>query len=308
MARTHKCPFDGKIFLRVHELEEYVEENYKDLVPAKYKGDIKHFLFDYRKPNGGRCRVCGRKTAWNKEKSEYYVLCSVPGSDKIIDKVFAYYRLVRSVFLNKGNTCSQVLRKNYVNNIMRVYNTDNLMADPEYHKKLLELSPYASTVAYNGKEYTVIGTWERRFVEQLEKARLEGRWKYSLLMPGPTVYYVPGDKTKFWIPDAYIPELSLYVSVKDDGTNPNYMHHYVKSAMVFEHIFGNPQYKKKSNPINIIEINSKQLKDVVGTIQSLKRYKKEDILDEIVPVYMHKIRPDLYKKCKQKYNRLRDNF
>ena len=55
-------------------------------------------------------------------------------------------RVIRTLFKNRGNTCQDVMRKNYVENIERVHGTDNLMNSIEYQQKLLESRSIAKLV------------------------------------------------------------------------------------------------------------------------------------------------------------------
>lgn len=319
MATLLKCPFDNKTFKNKKDLEDYVKANYIDKIPKKYGNDVAHFLYDFR--NGPRrCQICGQRTKWNEAGSRYEVLCdvypeSVGGKVSLFDKIKIYYRKIRSIFKNKGNTCSQVMRKNYLNNINNKYKTDNLMKDPEYQKMLLENRKIADVVKYNDLEYTVIGSYEKKFVEIMEKLRLNNdldviyKQDLEILMPGPTVYY---GKDKYWIPDAYIPILKLYISIKDDGHNPKYRKNYEKSCEVFTHLFlkDDDEYKGRgpSLHIGIIELNSSEL--TYDKMKVIFKYVNSYVPDPdfmhsyfntIIPVYMKKYRPDLYAKCVKRW-------
>ena len=303
MPTILKSPFDKARFKNKKDLEKYIEKHYKDKIPLKYDGDVAHFLYDFRNGGPRKCQICGQVTEWNPKKKMYSPLCDISNKESMneLDKAIQFTKESISKFRNKGNTCSQVMRKEYVNNIKRIYNTDNLMEDPEYQKMLLENRSIADVATFNGLQYTVIGSWEKKFVEELEKGRKENKINpnLQLVMPGPTVYY---DDNKYWIPDAYLPQYDLYISIKDDGDNPSYLKHYKKDCEVFTYLF-----TKTEGKWGIIELNSKQLKNIVNIIKGPNTYplseEENDKFEEIIPVYMKRLFPDLYKKCKLKYNR-----
>ena len=177
MARRYKSPFDNKSFTSIKELENYVEKKYKDKVPKEYKGDIEHYLYDYR--NGkGTCRICGYPTEWDKEKKKYKILCEANFMNRF-----------RNLFRGKLNTCQEIMRKYYLENIKKKYDTDNLMNSIEYQNMLLQ---------------------NRRIAKVLTK-------KDDLVAPGPTVNWSDGITVKQHITDFYIKSIDCVVSIKDEG-------------------------------------------------------------------------------------------
>lgn len=284
------CPFDGAVFNKVTELEEYVEKNYKDKIPKYYKGDVVRFLFDLRnKP--GRCQICGVKTEWDAKHKRYRQLCSVPESKDpwIITKY--YLKRVYSFFKNKGNTCDTVMRKIYLENIKRVHNTDNLMGDPEYHKMLLENRKITSVVKYRGKDYTCVGSYEKVFVQKLDSSDMN----ISLQMPGPTINLEGVGNLTFSIPDAYIPEYNLIIYIKDMGMNPSYEKNYIKACNVFKYVHENTDYK-------VIELNG--LEEVNNCVNIINMAAKDKLpIEKAMPVYMEKYEPDIYDYFMKKYKK-----
>lgn len=268
----------------MQEAADHLEKNHLDKIPKSYKGDVYKFLYDYRNERR-RCQICGVKTQWNPKLRRYNVLCSIPDdTNNIFIITKAYLQKVLSYFKNKGNTCSDVMRKNYINNIKRTHGTDNLMADPEYNKMLLENRSIASVVKYNGKDYTVIGSYEKTFVEMLDKSNK----KWELQMPGPTHKFEDGT---FTIIDAYLPQFDLCISIKDMGNNPNYINNYKKASKVFYEL-------NKHGKVKIIELNGiDSVKSCVQIIEGVITG-KYNVLD-VAPVYMERYAPDLYNKLKK---------
>lgn len=202
MARRYKSPFDSKTFTSVKDLENYVEKKYKDKVPKEYKGDIEHYLYDYR--NGkGTCRICGYPTEWDKEKKKYKILCEANFMNRF-----------RNLFRGKLNTCQEIMRKYYLENIKKKYDTDNLMNSIEYQNMLLQNRRIAKIVHFKGNEMTVIGSYEALFVQVCDKVLNK---KDDLVAPGPTVNWSDGITVKQHITDFYIKSIDCVVSIKDEG-------------------------------------------------------------------------------------------
>ncbi len=236
--RTYKCPIDGKIFTSIDELEKYTKDNFLDNVPKKYKGDVARYLYDFR--NGaGTCQICGSPTPWDSQAKRYKRLCE----PKVVDgkKVNPEGR---------ANTCQEEMRKNYLENIVKVYNTDNLMNDPEFQKKLLENRSIAKKVKFKGQEMTVIGSYEAKFVEVCNSLLSD---KKDLIAPCPYVFeWNDGSGIKKHIPDFYIKSLNLIVSIKDGGfhneSHPNVLAKRRNDALKFDSIV------KDTRKFNVIEL------------------------------------------------------
>lgn len=278
----YKCPFDDATFKTSKELIMYVEKKYIDKIPHKYNGDVAHFLYDLRnKP--GRCQICGTYTQWNSKYQRYDILCSIPKTKNLIKKAGGIFKFIRSYFKNKGNTCKQVMRKIYLNNIKRTHGTDNLMDDPEYQKKLLEHRKITATAKFRRRTYTTVGKYETLFVNKLNDVNDN----ITLEMPGPTIHINKEDIT-YTIPDAYIPEYNLIISIKDMGDIPQYQNNYNKACVVFEHVYNHTD-------MNIIELNG--IEQINNIEKYLELYKKDKLPIGIqMPIYMKKVRPDLYEK------------
>lgn len=265
MARTYKCPFDDKRFTSVSELEKYVESNYKNRIPKEYKGDITHFLFDQRNPKG-KCQICGTPTKWDKEKKRYKILCE----PTILNRV-------KNFFHGRLNSCQEVMRKQYLENIKRVYNTDNLMDDIEYQEMLLKNRRIAKVVSFKGKELTVIGSYEALFVEvcnKIPEIKVD-----DLICPGPTVNYIPrnSNSIKQHIPDFYIKNIHTIVSIKDEGFgNENHINVIKKRENDYDKFIGIVNDKRKFNVIELA--GKKEIESFKDIFYEIKNSKKRYIL------------------------------
>ena len=273
MARKYKSPFDDKEFKTVSELEKYVSSKYKSKIPKKYKDDVSHFLYDKRnKP--GVCQICKTPTKWDSKKKRYKLLCEPVTIKRMLSDPF---RVIRTLFKNRGNTCQEVMRKNYLENIERVHGTDNLMNSIEYQQKLLESRSIAKLVKFKGKEYTVIGSYEKRFVEVFSKIAISSR---ELEAPGPVIKYKTFDnEEKEHITDFFLPSIYTVVSIKDGGENKNthtsMLARRQSDAYKFKGLVDNTDY-------NLIELNgtkeidnfNEYYKEIKESIKRKERYIK----------------------------------
>ena len=109
MPRTYKNPFGDEKFLSVNALESYVKKYHKNEIPKEYKGDLEHYLFDYRNDfKGGKCQICGAPTEWDKSTKRYKVLCEPISIRKIAKDP---YRTIKTFIKNKGLLGVKVVNK-----------------------------------------------------------------------------------------------------------------------------------------------------------------------------------------------------
>lgn len=216
MPRTYKNPFGSERFKSVSELEKYVKKYHKNEIPKEYKGDLEHYLFDYRNDfKGGKCQVCGAPTEWDKRTKRYKVLCEPITVKRLLKDP---YRTAKTFIKNKGNSCSDIARKQYIDNIRSKHNTDNLMKDEQYQKMLLNHKKSAKKVNYKGNEFIVVGSYEELFVQECNRILTR---KDDLESPGPTIKYYNRVKKReaFTIWDFYIKSIDTVISIKDEGYN-----------------------------------------------------------------------------------------
>lgn len=216
MPRTYKNPFGSERFKSVSELEKYVKKYHKNEIPKEYKGDLEHYLFDYRNDfKGGKCQVCGAPTEWDKRTKRYKVLCEPITVKRLLKDP---YRTAKTFIKNKGNSCSDIARKQYIDNIRSKHNTDNLMKDEDYQKMLLNHKKSAKKVNYKGNEFIVVGSYEELFVQECNRILTR---KDDLESPGPTIKYYNRVKKReaFTIWDFYIKSIDTVISIKDEGYN-----------------------------------------------------------------------------------------
>lgn len=250
MPRTYKCPFDDTRFLKIPDLIKYVSRNYSDKIPSKYEGDVVHFLYDYR--NGpGRCQICGDPTKWIPKKGRYDILC-----DKTSEK---------------GNTCREAMRKKFIENATKKDGYFNYMEQPGFQQKLLANRRISHVIEFKGKEFTVVGSYEKLFLEVLDKYVTSAK---DVMAPGPEVTWRDGDgKERLHITDFYLPRYKCIVSIKDGGDNKNNHPSMVKrrheDALKFKALVDKTKY-------HLIELNGKnQIYDFGKYFKALKEHIKK---------------------------------
>ncbi|MGL5315011.1 MAG: hypothetical protein ACRC92_17290 [Peptostreptococcaceae bacterium] len=210
-----------------------------------------HKRNDKRNPNVGKCRQCGRQTEWLEDRGKYRLLC---GSQECKDKEAERYK----------------------ENIMRVHGTDNLMKDMDYQKTKLMANRRIAKVYRWGSSpnntYNVLSTLEFKVLEVLDKRckmRCEG-----VFAPAPFVmeYKLDGEKeSKQHIPDIYVEDLNLIISVKDGLDNPNthpsFKKDRLKSLCEYRHILNNTNY-------NFLQVEGLQdLQNLQRVVDKIKKMK-----------------------------------
>lgn len=262
MPRVYKDPFEHKSFKSVKEMEEYCIKIHMDKVPKEYNKDMYHYLYDIR--NGkGKCQICGSPTKWDKEKRRYKILCEP-----------SIYNRFNNLLRGRLNTCQEVMRKQYLENIKRVYNTDNLMNSIEYQEMLLQNRRIARVTKFKGREITVIGSYEEYFVKTCEK--ISDIKPDDLVCPAPTVNYVlDGNKVKQHIPDFYLENIHTIISIKDEGFgNENHPNVIKKRKEDYAKFTGIVNDKRKFNVIELA--GKKEIDNFIGIYEDIKEHNRKN--------------------------------
>lgn len=215
LARTYKCPFDGATFTKIPDLVKYVERHYKNDIPKKYDGDVERYLYDYRN-TPGTCQICNAPTTWSDKNKRYNILCEPLSWKRLFSDPF---HVVKTFVKNRGNSCHEVMRKAFINNAQKKWGTSNLMAIPGYQEdKLLKNRSIARIVSFKGKEFTVIGSYEERFLNVCRQLPISAN---EIDAPGPEIRWVKDGMDKLHITDFFLSKYQCVVSIKDGGSNKN---------------------------------------------------------------------------------------
>lgn len=279
MARRYYNPFDNKSSTDKEAMIKYVMKNYKEKIPKKYNGDVYHFMWDYR--NGpGKCRICGAPTRWNKEKHRYEILCEPLSTKRLfIDPMGTFKTYIR----NKGNSCKEIVRKEFIENSDRKVGHHNFMAQDGFQQKLLAARKISRLVNFKGKEFTVVGSYEELFLKVLSPLVLASN---DVQAPGIEVKWTDSDgNKKLHITDFFLPKYNCVISIKDGGedknNHPSMVNRRRDDALKFKAVVDKTRY-------NVIELNGKQeINDFHKYFKILQRHIKEKTRYIKYPEYYH---------------------
>ena len=217
--KTFNCPF-CKEKMRRELLVKHIEKEHDEEIPEGFTAyrlvyDIVNDHPDHR----GTCTICGKPTKWNEKRQKYERLCGDP-------------------------KCYAAVKKTYQKRMLKVYNKTSLMDDPNHLEKMLAGRKISGKYKWSdGKVFTYTGTYEKNFMEFLDKV-LEFK-SNEILAPGPVLNYEYKGKQHMWITDFLILPYNLIVEIKDGGegenANPNmkYMPSYRKKQVAKEKMITN---------------------------------------------------------------------
>ena len=279
MARTYGNPFDKFKSTKIPEIIKHVEKNYKDKIPKKYNGNVERFMYDYR--NGpGKCVICGEHTEWDDKKKKYKSLCE-PLSVKRLFK--DPLRTIKTYITNKGNSCSEVVRKKFVENSVKKVGTANFMELEGFQQKLLANRKISRVVNFKGKEFTVVGSYEERFLKVLSPLVLSAN---EVEAPGIEIKWKDDQgRERLHISDFFLPKYNCVISIKDGGSNknnhPSMTDRRKNDAYKFKALIDKTTY-------NVIELNGlEEINEFPKILKQLKESIKQGKRFIIYPEYYH---------------------
>lgn len=279
MARTYSNPFDKFKSTKIPEIVKHVEKNYKDKIPKKYNGNVERFMYDYR--NGpGKCVICGEPTEWDDKKKKYKSLCE-PLSVKRLFK--DPLRTIKTYINNKGNSCSEVVRKKFVENSVKKVGTANFMELEGFQQKLLANRKISRIVNFKGKEFTVVGSYEERFLKVLSPLVLSAN---EVEAPGIEIKWKDDQgRERLHISDFFLPKYNCVISIKDGGANknnhPSMTDRRKNDAYKFKALVDKTKY-------NVIELNGlEEINEFPKILKQLKESIKQGKRFIIYPEYYH---------------------
>ena len=192
-SKRYKCPY-CEVRAERSKLIDHVEKAHEDMIPEGYTAT--RIVYNMvNKTENGKCRVCGKPTAWNESSGRYNVLCGDP-------------------------KCKQKMRDDYKKNMLRVRGTYNILNDPEQQTKMLANRSISGKYKFSdGGEVTYTGSYERKCLEFMDTVMQIP--STDIMAPGPTLYYKHNGEDHFYITDFYYPNYNLIIEVKDGGDNLN---------------------------------------------------------------------------------------
>ena len=195
MAKLFPCPYCGQRFGR-DKLDHHIDKEHDDELPDNMTAyQIAYDIINNHPNHKGSCVVCHSPTNWNEKTQKYFRICKNP-------------------------KCAKEIREVYKTRMLKTYNKIHLLDDPEHQKKMLAHRRISGTYVWSdGKEFTYTGSYEKKFLEFLDKVMNFD--SSDVITPGPTIEYEYKGKKLKWITDCLILSLSLIVEIKDGGDNPN---------------------------------------------------------------------------------------
>jgi hypothetical protein len=186
---------DGKTFSSKNSLYDYIEGNYGEEIKrlgSGWDGARYWFFLRYGKVKG-KSVISGKETPWNPVTERY---------ERFADE--AERQQYREEF-----------KRRMISKYGKVDNAD----DPEHQKKMLANRSISQDYKWqDGSVTKVTGDYEAHFLHFLETVY---GFKAEYLTEPPTFYYKDADqKTRFYLPDFYVPSLNLIIEIK--GGNGHY--------------------------------------------------------------------------------------
>ena len=140
MARKYKCPYCNNSYIR-KDLVNHIDKEHDELLGDDHTSS--QIVFDL--VNGtkghGKCRVCGKPTNWNESSARYGVLCNNP-------------------------KCKEHMREEYKKNMLKVYNTYNILTSDEQQKKMLANRKISGKYKFkDGGIVIYTGSYEKKFLQ-----------------------------------------------------------------------------------------------------------------------------------------------
>lgn len=210
------------------KMGKHYEEEHKDLLPTDMDG-YRWFYYQLTKKDRGSCVICHHETDFNRNSMKYSRFCSNP-------------------------QCKQKYKQERDKRMMDKYGKIHLLDDPEFQKKMQAGRKIAGVYTWSDRsaQFGYLSSYELDFLRFLD---LELHWPSSdLFAPSPHtyVYEYKGEK-HYYMPDFFIPSLSLEIEIKDDGSALN-----ISRESREKDVIKDATMKSLSNVVNYIKIVNKQ--------------------------------------------------
>lgn len=172
-----------------HKMGEHYETKHKEMLPPDMNG-FRWFYYLLTKKDRGSCVICHNETDFNEVTMKYSRFCNNP-------------------------QCKQKYKEERDKRMMDKYGKIYILDDPEQQKKMQQKRKIAGTYTWSdGKtKLPYLSSYEMDFLRHLDK---DLNWPAAdVLSPSPHTYtYEYKGEQHFYMPDMFIPSLSLEVEVK----------------------------------------------------------------------------------------------
>lgn len=200
--KRRQCPYCNNVYVDKQSFCHHIINKHNDQIPEECEDGLE---FAYaklvNKPIGRLCTQCRTKPVhFNNETLKYERLCNDPKCKE------DYVHMMKS-------------------RMMHVYGKEHLLNDADMQRKMMINHADAKDYVWDDQhKFRVIGTYETDFLDHLKKMD----WSPNdIIAPSPNNYWYKWDDgtTHLYIPDFYIPSLSLEVEIKQGGYNDSFMIH-----------------------------------------------------------------------------------
>ena len=190
--KRYRCPYCNNMIER-NLMGFHVLDNHEDFIPKGFTASRLAFNIVNKKDKGS-CVECGKETLWNENNRHYNRYCS--------------------------ENCRSNAAKKAKANMMKKYNKEHLLDDPDIQIKMLKNRKISGTYKFsNGQKKDYVGKLEYNFLEYLDKVmNIDPN---DLITDYPIIDYYYNGKQRFYIPDFYLQSYNLIIEVKDGGDNKN---------------------------------------------------------------------------------------
>ena len=199
--RNTRCPFCSMIFNGKQKYCHHIALKHNEQVPPELEPLEYAYSLLVHKDVGRVCVMCKKNPVhFNQDTLKYERLCDRP-------------------------QCKEEYVKMMKSRMVKVYGHEHLLNDADMQRKMLYNHANAKDYIWdNDHKFRIIGTYEEDFLNKLKSL---GWSPNDIIAPSPNNYwYKWGDGTQhLYIPDFFIPSLTLDVEIKQGGFNDSYMEH-----------------------------------------------------------------------------------
>ena len=214
----------------------HIAEKHNDQIPEECEGLEFAYSLLVHKPVGRLCVMCHKNNVhFNPDALKYERICSDP-------------------------KCKEEYVKMVKGRMVKVYGKEHLLNEAEMQRKMIFNHANAQDYVWDDThKFRVIGSYEIDFLDELKRLG----WSPSdVIAPSPNNYwYKWKDGTEhLYIPDFFIPSLSLEVEIKEsDNTHPRMEH-----SREIEHLKDERMAREmKKTSINYIKIVDKKYDEFI---------------------------------------------
>ena len=234
--RNTRCPFCSKIFNDKHKYCDHIASKHNDQIPEDQEPLEFAYSLLVHKPTGRLCVICRKNPVrFNDETLKYDRLCDSPQCKD------EYVKLMKS-------------------RMVKVHGQEHLLNDAEMQRKMIYNHHNAKDFVWDADhKFRIIGTYEEDFLRKLKSI---GWSPNDVIAPSPNNYWYrwKDGTTHLYIPDFYIPSLSLEVEIKEsDNKHPRMEHEREMEALKDKRL----QDEEKKTNIHYIKIVDKNYDEFI---------------------------------------------